>query len=132
MHERADAAIKLFSLLNPVRKPDIDARPKEQLGRAGAGENGRRPIRVRAGISNAGERLVGGMAEGIAGAFDSLFGAPMTPEKKREAKQAAREREHEAETKSDFAAYLAERERVRQLDEEREAARRRQRDDRER
>jgi hypothetical protein len=132
MHERADAAIKLFSLLNPVRKPEIDVRPAGRLGRAGAGENGKRPIRVRAGISNAGERLVGGMAEGIAGAFDSLFGAPLTPEKKREIRVAARDREADAEEKSDFAAYLAERERVRQLDEEREAARRRQRDDRER
>jgi hypothetical protein len=96
VHERADAAIKLFSLVNPVRKHEIDPRPTGRIGRAGAGEIPKSGIRVRAGIGNASERLVGGLAEGIAGAFDSLFGAPMTPEKKREARQAAREREHEA------------------------------------
>jgi len=37
MHERADAAIKLFSLLNPVRKPELDVRPAGRLGRAGPG-----------------------------------------------------------------------------------------------
>lgn len=132
MHERADAAIKLFSLLNPVRKPEIDPRPTGRLGRAGAREIPRSGIRVRAGIGNAGERLIGGFADGIAGAFDSLFGAPMTPAKKRAAEKAARERDHEADTKSDFAAYLAERERVRQLEQEQEAKRERHRDERER
>jgi hypothetical protein len=122
MLERRDAAIKLLSILNPVRKTETDTRPTDRL----------RPIRISGGVTNVGERLVGGLADGIAGAFDSLFGAPMTPEKKREAKQAARERELEAEEKSDYAAYLAERERVRRLEQEQEATRQRQRHDRER
>ncbi len=136
MHDRAaqrEAAVQLFALLNPVKKPERDPRPTGRLGR-GAGRE-----KVSGGVSKVstllgktGERLGGGMVEGLATAFDSLFGAPLTPEKKREIRVAARDREAEADEKSDFAAYLAEREQARRMEQEHEDRQPRQRDDRER
>ena len=136
MHDRAaqrEEKVQLFALLNPVKKPERDTRPTGRIAKGRERENpGRGLGKALTTVGKVSERLGGGIVEGVATAFDSLFGGPMTPAKKREIRVAARDRETEAEEKSDFSAYLAERERVRQIELEQEAARHRQRGDLER
>ncbi len=82
-------------------------------------------------MEKAPRRILGTALDFLASAAESLVAPPTTPEQKREAAQAAGEREDEAAQKIDFSRYTADRERDRQQEQEREA-RKRQRSERER
>jgi hypothetical protein len=85
------------------------------------------------GLGKAAERVIGKTLDSVSDAIESLFAPTLTPEQQREAAQASRERAAEAADKTDCSRYLAEREQTRrQQEQERDPARQRERDERER
>ena len=134
MHDRAaqrEAAAQLFSLLNPVRQPEKDPRPNARPGRVTAANNntpavlGKVAVRALDGLLN-----IGG---GLLAHLDTPKSPELQERENREGEKATHERNAEAEHKIDFSRYTAEPAQEQRNEQERQAARNRQRDiDRER
>jgi hypothetical protein len=134
MHDRAEqreAAAQIFSILNPVKPREIDPTP---TGKPGRGTNRNENIKIpAAAMGNSAARTVGKLFDVAATALESLLAPALTPEQIHDGQKAKNRREAEAEHTIDFSSYTAEMAQKRQqLDQEREAARQRERGGRER
>lgn len=134
MHDRAEqreAATQLFSILNPVKKREIDANPTVRLGKATNKNDTMKFPAVTLGSSAA--RTIGKVFDVMASAFESLLSPTLSPEQLQDGQKAMNRREAEAEHTIDFSSYTAElAQQRRHQEQDREAARQRERDGRER
>lgn len=118
-----------------IERRAVGKEQAKDTGSSNAPRIGRRDgdIQAPAALGKAAVRTIGKTLDTVGAALESFLAPQLTPEQKREGEITARERRAEAEDKTDLNRYLAERAQERQrLEQEREAGRQRERDDRDR